>query len=267
MDIYVWPYSSHSKSAKDLARKLETSTIRREGSSVVDKADRMIINWGDSQRCPYRSAKIINKPQAVAVAANKLSFFQRAKDYNVGKNEIDKIATPEFTTDRNVAYGWISQIGVKVCSRTTLNGNNGEGLIISDVWDRHPRNGVLLWTKYWPKEKEYRVHVIDDSVVEVQQKVWPSNRSSVGVDFTQRNHSDGFVFQSCRFSEVNYKVIRQARNAVKAVGLDFAGVDVLWHETNGACVLEVNTAPGIEGRDLKLYADSFRDIANRLSQS
>lgn len=267
MDIFVWPYNSNSRSARDLANTLNTRIIRRQNSSVVDKTDRMIINWGDSSRCPYSTAKVLNKPQAVALAANKYDCFRAIDNANYRKAETDPtfIHTPQWTVQPSVAEIWCNG-RLKVCSRTILNGNSGQGLIISNRWLDHPNNAPL-YTKYVDKTAEYRVHVICGIVVEVQKKVWPAKRSSVGVDFTQRNHSDGFVFQSCKFNEVNFKILKQAINVVKALGLDFAGVDVIWSTEQKAYVLEVNTAPGIEGKDLTVYANSFRDIALSLSQS
>ncbi len=267
MDIFIWSYNVNSRSARALATALNCNIIRRQNSTVVDKANRIIINWGDSQRCPYRTAKILNKPQAVALAANKYDCF-RAIDYsNYNKKETDPtfVHTPDWTIEASEAAKWCNN-GSRVCSRSILNGNSGEGLIISNRWSDHPNNAPL-YTKYIDKTAEYRVHVIGGIVVEVQKKVWPSNRSSVGVDFTQRNYNDGFVFQSCKFNEVNFKILKQAINVVKALGLDFAGVDVIWSTEQKAYVLEVNTAPGIEGKDLTVYANSFRDIATSLSQS
>lgn len=263
MNIFIWPYSRHSKSAKALANKLEVNTIKRVGSSVVDKEDRLIVNWG-SRDCPYTKAKVLNKSSAVIICSNKHTFFRHISNHNFVDKD-NQIHIPDWTTEREVAERWMAWW--KVCSRTVLNGNNGEGLIISDQPDDHPTTGVLLWTKYIPKTEEFRVHIFDGSVIEVQKKVWPKSKDSTGVDWTQRNYDDGFVFQSATFREVSKDIIDQAKLAVQAVGLDFAGVDVIKGTDGNAYVLEINTAPGIEGSDITLYANSIRDIAKRLSQS
>lgn len=267
MDIFIWPYSIHSKSSKLLAESMDVNRIRRTGSSVVDKKDRLIINWGDSTRCPYTEAKVLNKPEAVEKAVNKQLFFRFVANHNSGKStkDSDWVWTPPYSLEWSIAEGWIER-GYKICSRSVLDGNSGSGLVISDKKEDHPQDAGL-YTRYINKLAEYRVHVIDDLVVEVQKKVWPSHKSSVGVDFTQRNHNDGFVFQSAKFHEVKPDIIRQAKAVIKVIGLDFGGVDVIEDAHGQVWVLEVNTAPGIEGRDLEVYGRSFRDIANRLSQS
>ena len=268
MDIFVWPYKSASQSAKDLARTLNTSTIKRQGSTVVDKTNRLIINWGDSSRCPYRQAKVLNAPSKVALAVNKLLFFNRISNRNSTKNSNDSsiVNIPEYSDYFNsVVSTWLTS-GNKVCARSILNGNSGQGLTITNVRQDIPRDAPL-YTKYIPKSAEYRIHIINGIIVEAQKKVWPSTRPSTGVDFTQRNYNDGFVFQSCKLGDVSFLIYRQALNAVAALELDFAGVDVIMGTDGKAYVLEVNTAPGIEGKDLTIYSSSFRDIAQRYSQS
>ena len=53
-------------------------------------------------------------------------------------------------------------------------------------------------------------------------------------------------------------VIHQATMAVGCLQLDFGAVDVIWNEAQKrAYVLEVNTAPGIEGTTLMRYASAF----------
>lgn len=263
-DMFIWPYKSASESATALAKELGINKVKRQGTSVRDKKDRIIINWGSSD-CPFTIAKVLNKPDKVAIAADKLRFFQAIDRYNkIGLTQtrfITSVNIPEWSTQYRQALLWI-QAGYRVCARTILNGNNGAGLIITNQANELPTDAPL-YTVYIPKTHEFRVHVIDGTVVEVQKKVWPKSKSSEGVDFSQRNFSDGFVFQSAKYREVHPEVIRQALNAVKALELDFAGVDVIWNGEKAA-VLEVNTAPGIDGSDLTLYANSFKDIQKRI---
>jgi len=46
--------------------------------------------------------------------------------------------------------------------------------------------------------------------------------------------------------------------AVSALGLDFGAVDIIYNEhENQYYVLEVNTAPGLEGTTVEKYAEAF----------
>jgi glutathione synthase/RimK-type ligase-like ATP-grasp enzyme len=42
-----------------------------------------------------------------------------------------------------------------------------------------------------------------------------------------------------------------------ALGLDFGAVDIIQDDGGNFYVLEVNTAPGLEGQTIKSYAEGF----------
>jgi glutathione synthase/RimK-type ligase-like ATP-grasp enzyme len=107
------------------------------------------------------------------------------------------------------------------------------------------------------KKNEYRVHVFKDAVIDVQQK---RKRREADVDYRVRNHEGGWVF--CRENvDCPADVTREALKAVHALGLNFGAVDVGWNEHyEEACVYEVNSAPGLEGTTLLIYADCIADM-------
>lgn len=118
--------------------------------------------------------------------------------------------------------------------------------------------------------REYRVHVINDAVVAVQRKVWPRGKKKLNAgDLKARNYNDGFVFQKEKLEDLPTKdILDQAKRVIKALGLDFGGVDVIWNQQeNKAYVLEVNTAPGIEGTDIGVYASALGEIIEDLSNA
>ena len=79
-----------------------------------------------------------------------------------------------------------------------------------------------------------------------------------------RSHAKGWVF--CR-EGVNppQVVLDQALLAVKALGLDFSAVDVIYNESeNKAYILECNSAMGIEENSTSLtrYTNAFKKVLN-----
>lgn len=56
------------------------------------------------------------------------------------------------------------------------------------------------------------------------------------------------------------QVTEQSLNAIGVIGLDFGAVDVIWNQQKQmAYVLEINTAPGLEGTTLENYIKAFKE--------
>lgn len=224
--------------------------LRTEGSRYVPRPADTIINWGCST-VPWWSSpnvRIVNRPEAVAKAANKLITFQEFQ-------HAEFLHIPPWTNDRSVAESWIKDGGSVVC-RTVLRGHSGAGIVLVDNLDSMVR--APLYTQYVKKLKEFRCHVAFGAVIDIQEK---RRRSEAGseADSRIRNHHTGWVY--CREEIVEPAGIRGiAVDAIAALGLDFGAVDVLFNQHHNRClVLEVNTACGLEGTTLQNYVNMFTE--------
>ena len=183
----------------------------------------------------------------MALASNKINTFSRWARSNV--------SCPDWTTDHSTASTWIAE-GKTVFARTQLQGHSGSGIVIASNPDELVR--APLYTKYIKKKKEFRVHVFNKEVIDIQEK-----RRSMGSDagFLIRNHANGFVF--CRDDIVEPADLRDvAIQAVTSLGLDFGAADIIYNEHYNKCyALEVNTAPGLEGTTLQSYINKFKEVA------
>lgn len=265
MKTWFWMYNNNSKGGKALKETMGLKAILHEGSTFVGSPDKTVINWGYGARLPAEVAKcrIINKPEAIALSVNKLDALRRFAG---------ACRTPDWTTRQATAQDWLNS-GHTVYCRHRLEGHEGEGIeiiapraanltaggdlgILGTIlagWINgrpEPNLGLVpharLYTKFVTSTREYRVHVVGGEVVAVHRKV-------SGVEEGIRNTANGWVFR--RVSEYPRDVCTQAQSAVRALGLDFAAVDVLWDDRE-AYVLETNTAPGIDEMDwtLRQYA-------------
>jgi len=248
------PYKLGSKSCSTLAATctnklgLKVWQVNRESSNYVGKKGRIYVNWGCGSAPTWwnNTLSVINPFDAVARAGNKLATFQRLAASG-------NIPIPEWTADAGIAQSWF-QNDNKVVARTTLNGHSGQGihLLSSDSeWVNAP-----LYTKYTPKEREYRVHVFNGNVIDIQQKRVRSDYTGE-VDKQIRNHHTGWIY--CR-ENLDYgqslKDISVA--AVASLGLHFGAVDVIYSKKkNQYWVLEVNTAPGLEGQSVEIYSNAI----------
>ena len=248
----IYPYKMHSGSAKRLADALNTRRVRPNGL-YQPRSKHLIVNWGNSSIPTWamNAAQLLNPPYEVRLACNKL--------YALNDLDFHNVPIPAFTCDPAVARGWL-QDGDSVVSRYLLNSHSGKGIVI-DSLDSYDifihRERAPLYVKYFKKKHEYRVHVFNGKVIDVQQK---RKRRETDVNYQIRNHANGWVY--CR-EDVSPppEALDIAVKAVAALGLDFGAVDVAYNQHYDKCVVfEVNTAPGSFGHTHDVYVNAIKEM-------
>lgn len=260
--MFILPYKMASASAKALAGELGITRIRTEASRFKGNEGKTVINWGNSEVSDeVAKCNIINKPECVAIASNKLKFFQKMEVHNDSLYELDDwsgegfIRVPKHTTSQNTANIWLRS-GCMVVERHKLTGNSGEGIVLAESGEV---GAAPLYVQYIPKKQEYRVHVAGGKVVDLQRKARRRDVEDEHINWRIRNHDNGFIFQRNDLV-VPHQVREQALNACVACGLDFGAVDIIFNERSSkAYVLEINTAPGLTGQTLEGYVERFRN--------
>lgn len=242
--IRILPYKQGSKSAKALAVELGVKVLKLVGSTFVPREEDLVINWGNSS-CLWPLA--LNA--SVDEASNKLKFFYRMQDTGL---------TPEFWTNQEE----IPDDAFPVVCRTQLTGHSGAGIVIAD--NRAALVSAPLYVRYKKKKEEYRIHVgrtgEETVTFSAQRKARRSSVADGDVNWQVRNLAGGFVYTREGFTVPN-AVEDVAHRCLRQTGLDFGAVDVIWNEhEEKAYVLEVNTAPGLEGTTVTDYAEFFREL-------
>jgi hypothetical protein len=245
MRAVVLPYKKGSQSAKALAARLGEllgKKVYRVENGWQQGRPTTVINWGHSH-ATLTAQRIWNSN--AAQAGNKLVAFNQMKG---------KCNVPDFSDKKDDASVWIGG-GYCVVGRSILNGHSGAGISLCKDINNLPE--LPLYVKYIPKKKEYRVHVAFGSVIDVQQKKKRDGFPKEETNFQVRNHHTGWVY--CRENITHVPELdEQAIKACNALGLDFGAVDIIWNEKyNKYYVLEVNTAPGLEGQTVESYAQAF----------
>lgn len=262
MKANIYPWNSKSRGADSLAKALDISRIKLEGSSYKGDKKRVVINWGAGKidNPEVLKSTILNHPKAVNACTDKLAFFQQM-------SVKDGPRIPEFTDDPNVALGWFKK-DKEVIARTILRGHSGNGIeFFSDHKDKLEK--ILkapLFVRYVKKKEEFRVHIVKNEVIDIQRKALrktDDNGKAIDpatIDFRVRNLANGFVFVRNDIHPPE-DVPFQALKAFAKTGLDFGAFDVIWNEHDKAAyVLEANTAPGLEGTTLTNYVEAFRKV-------
>ena len=252
--FYVYT-SRASKGARALAKALGGKRLRSPTVMVWPHfyPTDTFINWGDSS-CPMdiwegpTTVVGLNSPSSIRLVANKSLAFDAFSAAGV--------PIPAFARRREDVT-WQGSTVV----RHKLTGHSGEGIEICSC----PPNELPdapLYVQYIKKQDEYRIHVgrrgDEITSISIQRKARRHDTPDSEVNWQVRNHSNGFVFVR---SGVNppQAVMDAAKQALVASGLDFGAVDVIYNKAEKkAYVLEINTAPGLEGTTLVDYANFFR---------
>lgn len=214
--------------------------IRMENSTFRQRPGDLVINWGDTGQ------QGLNHPQAVRRACNKVACLDRISTRNV--------PCPDHTINKEEAIDWIKE-GSSVVCRTLTRGSSGAGIVMADTEEEIV--DAPLYTRYIKKSQEYRVHVFNNKVIDIQRKARNTAIQDDMINWRIRTHDNGFVFVRENV-ELPDEALQIAREAVQHTGLMFGAVDLIYNEHyNQYYVLEINTAPGLEGQTIHSYANAI----------
>lgn len=150
-----------------------------------------------------------------------------------------------------------------VFARTLLNASGGKGIKIHTASDRDLPD-CELYTKYFPKVREWRVHVVHSVdrgtgyFVQLKKRRRDLPASETLLQKMVRNHSNGWIYTHnlAGVEEFASKACSLACEAVSSLGLNLGAVDILEDKNGKMVVCEVNTRPGIESpRTLEFYRE------------
>lgn len=236
MTIWIFTGGRPSNSAKELA---SCEGFRRMVAGKKYRANDVIVNWGTTKEFPVNSPLVLNTPEAVKRAANKFFTF--------GSLAGAFVPTVPWTANMAVAKEW-QEAGYVVVARKILTGHSGAGIIIVEQGEDIPE--VPLYTRYVNKVREFRVHATRLGIIDTQQKV--RDPKVEPKSWKVRSHDNGFIFARNNIQQ-NAERDALAIQAVTVLGLDFGAVDIVEDKKGNFYVLEVNTAPGLEGQTIGAY--------------
>ena len=257
----VFGYKRVTESGKLLARFLGADYSYPD-SGIACKERDVVINWGAGYGFPHwgdRAKRWVNDTNAVATSVNKLDTFEAVEDAGLKK------WLPIYTQDAAEAAEWINK-GKVVYARNTAEGRAGKGIVIYDIKRGIPHRdkvtanelrtqGFIFYTQQFPKKWELKVHVAFGRA----WLVWRIEKDRDYYDHGRYvfNYDQGYQFRRCR-TDIHPAIKRACEGITDAVGLDFGVVDIGIGEKPGSMVFfETNTAPAIDERDARQYAEMF----------
>jgi hypothetical protein len=280
--LIIQPWKSASAGAKTLQKEIrlltnsypETSRVSVYKYTLIDihpngsastipgslHKNVSFINWGNSKLVDTihennrefftaNNARILNENSGLY--SDKIKFFRF-----FGFDPM----VPWFTTNREVALDWLVQNpSKKLCVRFKTSASGGDGLTIFSCNSGEILPEAPLYVEYKPKKHEFRYHFFKGMDGFLQQKRLRSGTTEK--NFEIRNHTNNWVF--CREAVDNIPAVRDFCEKLKLIavenwGLDFGAFDIIYNQSENKCyVLEINTAPGLEGQTGKDYAKFF----------
>jgi hypothetical protein len=255
--IRLIPYKQGSRSCRALADAIGAKTIKLDGTSKFRNTERdFCINWGNNNPPDTIDNRfVLNHPEAIRTASNKLAFFQRCSEKG-----LDNFIPPYYNNKED-----IPDEAFPIVCRTLLNAHSGRGIVIAN--SRDELVDAPLFTKYLKKKDEYRIHfaypIRGDQQESIMLAVQHKRRrlDHDNPNWQVRNHDNGFIYARENVNEPQC-VVDAARTVFEqATDLDFGAVDVIYNDHDQrAYVLEVNTAPGLEGQTLQDYANHYGNV-------
>ena len=236
MSVIVISPKCSSKSARYLAENLNAAYGNPYRDSIQTSNYGVVINFGVS--VPISAHKIINKPQTVINAVDKLRTFKLLKG-------TDAECVP-WTTDPKVAIDWY-KAGNKIVARTTTTGNRSAGTtIISDLEGINLENYVLF-SGYVHHNHEYRVNVVGGKIIDIIEK-------------TVNKETDTFDMSVVKDKTIHKEMQPIANAVTKNLGLDFYGIDILKAKNGKLFLLEVNSAPALFGQPGVKFIEAMKGL-------
>lgn len=204
--------------------------------------------------------KMLNPGSAVALAANKLSCLRKLSE--------KAVPTLEHTLEQMRAETWLSSSSV--IGHHNLHAHSGQGLELFKKGTAITRKDIKLFTRYFPKKTECRVHCIQQadgkyrSLYLEKKRVKADRFTEFNLEASPqtwiRTWDNGWIF--ARDVSVNLAAVELAATAMSAVGLAYGAVDIMFNEEK-MIVGEINTAPGLEGQCLAFYIAHLGSMIER----
>ena len=262
MRAIIYPHNQGSRSARALSLSLydyRAKRVRPDGKYKHNWDTHMILNWGNTEIPNWhrdnRSNLWLNHATVVDRATDKVQCLQVLSDAG--------IPVPQWTVQRMIAEDWCRKGHIVYC-RTLTRASGGRGIIIA-THSSEIRSSPL-YTKRIAIKGEYRVHVFNGKVIDYQKKRKREEAIENG-DITDniRNIDNGWVYCRNNITRIEDNCIL-ALQAVDALGLTFGGVDIIRDINRRSYVLEVNTAPGLEGTTLINYTNAIKEMLNEMGE-
>lgn len=189
-----------------------------------------ILRWGYTGEMDFPDNKTINLSKHIHFVNNKPA----CRKFLIEKG----IKCPVTWFNKEDVRGAIILGRDNIIGRPT-NHAQGKNLYVSrSLTDINNDRISTYWSEIIEKDREFRVYTFFGRIIMVAEKV----PTDIGRERLAWNHfGGGAVFNNVRWGDWPIESCKEALKASNAVGIDFAGVDVMEKDGN-PFILEINSA-------------------------
>ena len=225
----------------------------------------------------YSGISVYRRSRRLPDDLDVLIRWGNTTEANEVETVLNQVEAIKRTSDKPLCRRILAEAGVAVpqdgtelpCIGRTKKHSRGRGFWFcqtpNDVWYAKER-GAVYFSKFYPKSREFRVHIGGGKVLLYSEKLG----DKFGTIIWNKDLSD-FTFRHLRRSEWDIDIIRLAKKAIKAVGLDFGAVDIMADPTDPnlprAVVSEINTAPALSPYGVRKYVEYFDKVLYELENA
>lgn len=236
--------------SKAMKQEHEVMRVRRGGAT--EPCD-LLIRWASRVCWPSSVDKTINLSRAIGAASNKAHarLALQGEGVSVPKTSLlVPAALEEEWTFPVVVRPHEHQGGRDFGMLTNLE--SLQRLLVG-------LRGDWYISEFYPKTHEYRVHVAHGRVLLVNEKRPREGQEHKREEPVWNHATNDFEFVVLRWRDLPVPSMRVAIQATEALGLDYAGVDVMAGapDAEPAVVCEVNCSPTLEDYSALQYAVYF----------
>lgn len=292
MTVRIWDSPATDVTGRNLATNLRGEESRTKPRAV---AGDIVIGWGAKTDAATEFAAgitVLNHPDAIRKNRNKYSALTLMNDNRELADNIKAFCKANAV----IAALNTHNMELPVIGRKNYHqGGEGFWLCLTNAQvESAIAAGAQYFQNYIDIADEFRLHVFGDNVIYAVKKVenatkegWVSQRVDKVTDYAQKNNvaidqatmnyvlgiiygehqlpdkivrsnKRGWKFSSVRLNTLNNDLKAAAVRAVKAIGLDFGAVDCCIDNAGHVWIIEVNSAPGLEGTTLEKYTEAFQ---------
>lgn len=298
-DVYIYYSGPTDDTGKRIAEALKVEHGKKKPAAA--QKGRIIIGWGCKTKDKVTFGAndvILNHPDNIRTNRNKLMTLEVLK--KAGVPVADFMTADKALASLDAARG---AMGLPLVGRKKFHqgGKDFWTCLTRGQVQRAIKNGAEYFQNYLAIETEYRLHVFQGEVINMQKKVERDDletayveqhgnriqniaeKNNVKLDKTtaeyvlknlgkRQGHADQIIKSNTRgwkFSQIktaNKELQEAAVNAVKAIGLDFGAVDCCLTENGNPFVIEVNTGPGLQGTPFDAYIEVFKKTIAKINK-